>query len=111
MIKMYQDELIALRTGRKSAERSGEYWNKDEVQKVEQLFFDGVGMSEMTLQLGRNEVAVYQQLAKMGLLSGQCKPRHHNKRPALLSDDCLCSACSVPDCSSRRKECPHAGTI
>ena len=62
-----QDQLIALRTGKKAAKRTGEYWTQEEVQLLVEHFHSGVGLSEMALQLERNEVAVFQQMAKMGL--------------------------------------------
>ena len=105
-----QDQLIALRTGKKAAERTGEYWTQEEVQLLVEHFHSGVGLSEMALQLERNEVAVFQQMAKMGLLAGQCRPRSPKKKTP-VQGRCLCPECDVADCQNCGKECTHAGTI
>ena len=68
---MYQEELIVLRNGRKAPERSGEYWSKEDLETLQNLFWEGVNLSEIAIRLGRNEVATYQQLTKRGLLSGK----------------------------------------
>ena len=105
-----QDKLIALRTGRKPAQRTGEYWTQTEIQFLVEHFHSGVGLSELALQLDRNEVAVFQQLAKLGLLAGQCKPRSRRKKVS-APEGCLCPVCGVADCQNCGKECTHAGTI
>ena len=97
-----QQLLIALRTGEMPAERSGEYWSEEELQ-------DGIDISDITLELGRSELAVCQQLTKLGLLSPQGKSRARKKKP--LTAQCLCPLCQVSDCAHCGKECPHAGTV
>ena len=104
-MEAYQEELIALRSGRKAPERSGEYWSKEDLETLQNLFWEGVNLSEIAIRLGRNEVATYQQLAKSGLLSSQCRPRKRTKRQAKA--ECLCPSCGVTDCRSCGKE----GTI
>lgn len=37
-----EDQLIALRTGAKPAERSGEYWSKADIQLSKQLYYGGL---------------------------------------------------------------------
>lgn len=101
----HQKELIALRTGEKPAERSGEYWSQEEAQQAERLFLNGTGLSEIALELGRNEVAICQQLIKMGLLARQCRPRLKKKK--LSHAECLCPFCSVKTCSNCGKEAPN----
>ena len=77
-----QQLLIALRTGEMPAERSGEYWSEEELQLLKRLYCeDGIDISDITLQLGRSELAVCQQLTKLGLLSPQGKPRARKKKP------------------------------
>lgn len=104
-----EDQLIALRTGAKPAERSGEYWSKADIQLLKQLYYGGIGLSEIALQLGRSEVAVCQQLMKMGLLSAQGKPRI--RRPKEPRPQCFCPVCLVNDCENCGRECSHAGTV
>lgn len=109
-----ENQLIALRTGTKPAERSGEYWSKEDIQLLEQRYYEGSGISDIALKFGRSEGAVCQQLTKMGLLSRQCRPRAHKKKaeePTEYPDGCLCNLCHVKDCKNCRKECPYAGTV
>ena len=104
-----QRQLIALRTGEKPAERSGEYWSKEDSALLGQLYSEGVGISEIALRLGRSEMAVCQQLIKMNLFSAQGKPRNRKKKG--LMPECYCSICQVTNCANYGKEYPYAGTI
>ena len=56
---MYQEDLIVLRNGRKAPERSGEYWSKEDLETLQNLFWEGVNLSEIAIRLGRNEMATY----------------------------------------------------
>ena len=106
----YENELIALRTGKNPPERSGECWAKDELEQLKLLYYSGAGFSEIALKLKRTEVAVFQQATKIGLLSQQCKPR---KRTPKQSGDtaCLCPGCTMTNCPNYGKECPCAGEL
>lgn len=106
-----QNQLIALRTGTKPAERSGEYWSKEDIQLLEQRYYEGGGISDIALQFERSEGAVCQQLTKMGLLSRQCRPRAHKQEKSELAGGCHCSTCQVKDCQNCGKERPYAGTV
>lgn len=110
----HREALIALRTGQKPAQRSGEYWSKEEFRQIENLYDEGVSISDIALRFDRTEVAVFQQLGKMGLLSRQCRPRIHKKKgeeKPEIPEECLCLYCTVKDCPNCRKECSHAGTV
>ena len=104
-------DLIALRTRQKPAQRSGEYWSKEELQQIEDLYEEGVGMSDIALRFDRTEVAVFQQLGKMGLLSRQCRPRAHKQEKSELAEGCHCPTCKVKGCQNCGKECPYARTV
>lgn len=109
-----QNELIALRTGAKPAERSGEYWSKEDSALLGQLYAEGVGISEIALQLGRTEGAVCQQLIKMGLLTPQGRHRTRKKEADETTElpcGCLCPHCSVKACQNCGKEGQYVGTI
>lgn len=105
------DDLIALRTGRKVPQRSGDYWSPEEQEKLKRCFLeDGAGLSEMALEFERTEIAIYQQLDKAGLLAQQCKSR--NRRPKNSEKPrCSCPTCTVTSCQNCGKECPNAGGI
>ena len=110
-----QDELIALRTGVKLAERSGEYWSKEDIQLLKRLYCqDGIGISEIALLLKRSEGAVCQQLTKMGLLTPQGRHRTRKKKAdetTELAGRCLCPHCSEKTCQNCGKEFFYAGTV
>ena len=106
----YENELIALRTGKNPPERSGECWTKDELEQLKLLYYSGAGFSEIALKLKRTEVAVFQQASKIGILSQQCKPR--NRVPKQQSHTaCLCPDCAMADCPNCGKECLYAGEL
>ena len=105
----YQDALIALRKGSKPPERSGDYWSPDDLRTLEELFWGGTSISKIALLMGRNEVATYQQIFKMGLLSSQCRPRNREKRKH--EAQCLCSVCGVTGCQNCGRGCPNAGGV
>ena len=109
-MKTHRKELIALRTGEKRPQRSGEYWTEEEQRSLQEMFEDGVDLSEIALRLGRNEIAIYQQLAKNGMLSQQCKSRTRRAKRQ-EGPSCLCSVCGVMSCTNCGKECSHAGNI
>lgn len=87
----YQEELIDLRSGKNVPEHSGDYWSIDELAALEELYWNGVSISEIALRLGRNEVDTYQQLAQMGFLSGQCRHREKKQVPTMP-----CAQCNNP---------------
>ena len=43
------------------ADRAGDYWTDDEKNRLRILFDSGVGITEIALELGRTEPAVYQR--------------------------------------------------
>jgi len=104
-----QEALAALRSGKAPPERSRDYWSKEDVETLTRSFWECHGISQMALEMGRSEIALYQKLLKMGLLSPQCDPRP--KRPRPESCDCLCPACSNKDCPNYGKEHKNAGNV
>lgn len=80
-------------------DREGDYWTQEEKGRLEQLFADGVGFTEMAILLQRTEPAVYQQIEKQDLYEREEKPvrrRREDKEPM-----CLCRKCPFKD------TCPH----
>ena len=101
MNKKKEEQLKALRTGQYVPESSGEHWPKDALRQLKEQYYEGMGISEMALMFGRSEIAIYQQLAKNGLLEDQCQTRKRRSCPR--RSDCLCSLCAVSDCPNRRE--------
>ncbi len=109
-MKNHRKELLALRNGERAPQRSGEYWTEEELRSLTIKFENGVGISEIAVQLDRTEVAIYQQLEKKGFLANQCKPRNRRKRER-ITQDCLCPFCGNAACKSGGKGCGHAGNV
>lgn len=105
-----RNDLVALRTGQKQAQRSGEYWSKEDQEKLIELFMEGRGISELSLLFGRTEVSIFQQISKTGLWAMQCRSRNRQgKSPNNIR--CLCPDCAMTDCKNCGKECAHAGNV
>lgn len=109
-MKDQKQELIGLRTGKKQPERSGEYWNAEEIERLKDLYYNGEGISSLALQFGRNERAVYQQLEKLGCMDEQYRPRNRKRREP-LGKRCLCSLCGVKDCRNCGKVWDYVGAV
>lgn len=101
-MKSIQESLTALRSGDAPPERSRDYWNKSDLENLNQWFWEGQGISQIAVQMGRTEVAIYQKLLKLGLLSPQCIPRPKNPKPVCC--DCLCPNCHNTNCPNYGKE-------
>ena len=70
--------LIALREGAIPSERSGEYWSKEEKEKMKRMFWNGDGISDIALSLQRSENAVIQQLIVQKMLTPPGAARGRN---------------------------------
>lgn len=103
------DALTALRSGNTPPQNSRNFWSKEDLGKLCQRFWDGCGISQMAVEMGRTEVAIYQQLLKQGLLQQQCISRP--KRPKPEDCDCLCPVCTKAICPNHGKERNDAGSV
>lgn len=92
--------IRAIREGKVCPDRAGECWNKDERKRLKNLFLNGVGLSEIALQLQRTEQAVVQQLLLNGLLT---PPQNRRGKKAERQFDCRCPKCFYKEC----KDCPQ----
>ena len=104
-----REELIALRKGTKVPEHSGDYWSPEDLQTLEDRFWNGDSLSEIALEMGRSEAATNQQAIKMGLMAGQCKPRNRSKTKQTA--ECLCFVCGVANCQNCGRGCTDAGGV
>jgi len=105
-----QEALAALRRGKAPPERSRDYWSKEDIETLTRSFWAYYGISQIALEMGRSEIAVFQKLLKMGLFDQQSSgPRP--KRPKPENCGCLCPACSETDCPNYGKEQGNAGRI
>lgn len=60
----FQESVRSMRNQTLRADRAGDYWTDDEKNRLRILFDSGVGITEIALELGRTEPAVYQQIEK-----------------------------------------------
>ena len=93
-------QLTALRNGKLSSERSNEYWSEGEEKQLARDFGEGLGISELCLNLKRSENAVIQRLQSMGLLT---PPSSKYKRRAKLPK-CSCPRCLENACPKYNRE-------
>lgn len=66
-----QEQIAALRRYGALSERSKAYWGEEERQKLEDMFYEGVDISEMALHFQRTESAIMSQLSAMNLYPKQ----------------------------------------
>ena len=73
--------------------REGDIWSQNEKGRLEELFYEGVGISEMAIRLQRTEPAVIQQIEKMDLYQRKSYPKR--RRSFAKSGSCLCQQCTA----------------
>ena len=107
-----EEELAALRSGERPCVRSGQYWSKEEREKLLRDFESGAGISELALELNRTEPAVVQELKNEGAFENQSRHRGRNQpKPSGCPSCCQCPVCTVWNCPNRGKEFWDAGTV
>ena len=94
------DMLAALRRGDMQSERSKEYWSEEERDYIKRRYLDGVGISQIALELQRSENAVVQQLIAMRLLTPPGNHRQRSPKP----QHCQCPRCREMECPYFNKE-------
>lgn len=89
------------------ADRAGDYWTDDEKNRLRILFDSGVGITEIALELGRTEPAVYQQIEKLDLYGRKQNPQR--QRNGKKHPECLCGRCgNDPTSCPLRMQCSVA---
>lgn len=87
----FQESVRSMRNQTLRADRAGDYWTDDEKNRLRILFDSGVGITEIALELGRTEPAVYQQIEKLDLYGRKQNPQR--QRSGKKPPDCLCGRC------------------
>ena len=77
------------------------FWSDEERRILKARFESGYGISEIAVELGRSEGAVYQQMKAMGLYP-DVKKRVHLKK-IICDEECLCNVCNKLDACKYRK--------
>ena len=78
------EQIKAMRERTAPVERSREYWTEEELQELESMFAEGVGMTDMALTLHRSELAIFIRI--QGLYPKVRSPRQ-------AKDGCFCQRC------------------
>lgn len=93
------DAIGRMRNNAIPIERNGDYWSKEECEKVAELFYQNYGITEIALNMQRTERAIYQQIIKQELF--EAKNRKCQERKV----KCICSKCPVSNtCEHYNKE-------
>lgn len=101
----FTESIRNLRRRGSRMEREGDYWEQDEKERLEEMFDDGIGLSEMAIRLQRTEPAVIQQIEKLDLYR-LYRRKDHPKRDGNTDrlPRCLCPLCKV-----NHNGCPISG--
>ena len=105
--EVFQESVRSMCHQTLRADRAGDYWTDDEKNRLRILFDSGVGMTEIALELGQTEPAVYQQIEKLDLYGRKQNPQRqrNGKKPP----ECLCGRCgNDPTSCPLRMQCSVA---
>lgn len=86
-----REQIKALRENGLLAQRQKDFWKKEERQKLQNMFYEGEGISEMALTFNRSEVAILNQINSMQLYEKVRNPRQKK-------NECKCNQCHKTDC-------------
>ena len=108
--KNQRELLSAIRNGLLSSDRSMAVWSKDEDQMLNDRYWDGDGISDLSLMLQRSESAVIQRLMYLDILTpkGKERPRGKSRQAKCHCPQCLEHNCSYYD---DKGGCCNAGGI
>lgn len=70
-----------------TANRFREKWPEDERAMLEEMYHDGVGITEMAVHFHRTEIAIFNQLYTMGLFQRVYESRER-------AEKCKCPKCA-----------------
>lgn len=95
----FQEAIRSMRNNEGRLERAGDYWSDEDRERLRQMFYEGIGISEIALRLQRTESAVFQQIEKMSLF---CKDKRRPRK-----DACRNCSCHCPNCEVDKRLCPR----
>ena len=94
--KVLYKEIQRMRQNRTEKSKNRAYWSNDETEKLRGVFDEGMGISEIALEIGRTEKAVFQKINELKLYEAVNKPQ---KRSAVAG--CRCNECMLKgECES-----------
>ena len=84
-----KNNIIAMRTGDFDLENDGQFWSEADKHILITCFNEGMGISEMALQMGHSEPAIVQQLMKDQMFQHETQTRKRREP----SRKCRCPQC------------------
>ena len=98
--------IRSLRTRTTKLQREGDYWDQEEIEKLREMFDDGVGITDIALQLQRTEPAVHQQIEKLDLYRRKDRPqrRKQHKKCCNYMENCPYTPETCPKLQKCREE-------
>ena len=96
--------ICALRSRTIRPVREGAYWEKEEIERLEEMFNSGAGITEIALVLERSEPAVVQQIEKLDLYGRKQNPQRKRQNKEVEVYVCPYSPESCPKLQKCREE-------
>lgn len=97
----HQELLKSYRSVQMTPARNGEYWKEEERELLKKRYQEGIGISEIALELQRSESGVFQQLFYLNVIRTPGE-----RRPRCKEAECRCGKCKLRDCCPyRTKDC------
>lgn len=92
---MTEEEIIkGFRNGTIKPENNGKYWTTDDQNQLVLLYRNGVSLSKIAIEFGRNERAVSQQLDALDEVTTEADARcSRPKQPKCKCDNCKIYTC------------------
>ncbi len=86
-----REQIKAMRKNALAAQRQKDYWSEEDHEKLQIMFSEGVGISEMAVTFHRTEMAIMNQINNLKLYEKVRSPRKKN-------DECKCKQCNKIEC-------------
>lgn len=99
----FKETVRNIRNSSVRLERRGEYWSDKDKEKLNKMFHDGTGITEMAVILQRTESAIMQQIEQQDLYCRKQNPSR--QRNTVSPSQCLCAVCKADPAT-----CPLADT-
>lgn len=106
--KGFTESVNTLRSHNSHLECAGDYWRPEEKERLIEMFYEGIGLSEIAIRLQRTEPAVFQQIEKLDLYRRKDYPKRRKnfRKPAV----CLCDTHAALVITEPRRKF-DAGTV
>lgn len=102
----FKETVRNIRNSSVRLECRGEYWSKEDKEKLDKMFHDGTGITEMAVIFRRTESAIMQQIEQQDLYCRKQNPSR--QRNTASPSQCLCNDCKAdPAVCPLGCDCPH----